>query len=220
MSDDIIEIRKCVLRREITRLCHFTPSRKLSHIASGQVGILSSEHLEEFERNIFDPTDLERFDNHKECVCCSIEYPNVWYFDKARENSKFKDLFGDCSVNAAKGHGYYISEGYRTFEALFAEHPTGSKETRQANHLDCCPTDDQAEILVPDRIKIEDIVAVGVRDEKQAKNEAVRLKYAQIIPIPFKFIIAPHFYKKRLLSRRIREGVRPKEKLFRGGQDD
>jgi hypothetical protein len=73
-----------VQRRGIARLCHFTPSRNLGHILSGTVGVLATERLEKDERHIFTPTDLERLDRHKGHISCSIEYPNAWYFDKAR----------------------------------------------------------------------------------------------------------------------------------------
>ena len=47
-------------RRGITRLCHFTPSRNLAHIAGDLRGILAAKYLQEDEKAIFNPTDLKR----------------------------------------------------------------------------------------------------------------------------------------------------------------
>jgi len=91
MSIDL-QIQKECIRRGISRLCHFTPSRKLSHIIAGQTGILATSHLEKSERQVFDAIDLQRYDGHKSHVCCSIEYPNVWFFSCARASEQiFKD---------------------------------------------------------------------------------------------------------------------------------
>src|SRR2546425_5310110 len=172
----IASIKKEVLRRGITRLCHFAPSRNLAHIASGNEGILATKHLEEDERRVFTKTDLARLDGHKGYICCSIEYPNSWYFDKARlKDSLFKDwvvLFINpkylwlpgarfCPRNAAANYGKDISEGEKGFFALFARSISGAGGqtfTRSPTRLDCCPTDDQAEILIPDRIVKSDIL--------------------------------------------------------------
>jgi hypothetical protein len=77
-------IKKKVRQRGVTRLCHFTPSRNLIHIASGVTGILATKKLEAEERKLYTPTDLLRFDGHAGFISCSLEYPNAWYFDKAR----------------------------------------------------------------------------------------------------------------------------------------
>lgn len=231
----IAEIKREALRRGITRICHFTPTRNLLHIASGRQGILATKHLASDERAIFNPTDLLRLDNYPDHISCSIEYPNVWYFAKKRsEEIIFPDwvillikpdylwLEGTkfSPVNAARGSGRYIGEGFKAFQALFADHPPGSRQKRGAAHLPCCPTDDQAEVLVPDKIKIEDVLAIAVKDESQAKNERARLKYSDVDPDTFNFIIAPDFYNKRSLSLMIRRGVRPIEKPFSGNIDD
>ena len=119
-------IRERANRRGVTRLCHFTPSRNLAHIASDTRGILASRHLKGDEAAIFNPTDKARLDGHTGHVCCSIQYPNAWYFRRARENER---LFPDwvvllidarylwqagtkfCPRNAAAGHGRVVHEG-------------------------------------------------------------------------------------------------------------
>ena len=74
----IASIKREVIRRGITCLCHFTPSLNLIHIVSGTMGVLASKKLKEDERSIFTMTDLMRLDGHEGYISCSIEYPNAW----------------------------------------------------------------------------------------------------------------------------------------------
>lgn len=228
----ITEIKIDTKQRGITRLCHFTPSRNLAHIASGASGILSTQSLKDDERSVFTATDLSRFDNHEGHICCNIEYPNAWYFDKARSaevlfkdwvvlliNPKFLWLNGTkfCPRNAAANYGREIKEGADAYRALFKDSVQGTggnKFNRNSNHLMCCPTDEQAEVLIPDRIPLEDILGIVAYSEDQVKNELSRFGQLGISEGRFKFIIAPTMFQKRALSICIRSGVRPAEKLW------
>lgn len=218
----IPEIEQEVKRRGISRLCHFTPSRNLVHILTGEVGILATKHLRESERSVFTPTDLERWDRHEGHICCSVQYPNAWYFAKAQADEKlFKDwvvllidskyLWQDgvrfCPRNAAAGGGIYVTEGFTGFLSLFADRVEGAygkARLRQRNHPLCCPTDDQAEVLVPDRIELADILAIGVETEEQAQNELARLKYVDVPTKKLSFVIAPKFFDKYSLRRHVK----------------
>ncbi len=231
----IASIKKEVLRRGITRLCHFTPSRNLAHIATGKEGILATKWLEEDERGVFTKTDLERLDGYKGHICCSVEFPNTWYFDKARSKDPlFKDwvvLFIDpkylwllgtrfCPRNAAANYGRSVLEGEKGFLSLFADSVSGASGrtfTRLPTHLPCCPTDDQAEVLIPDRIAKGDILAIGVRNRTQAKNEATRLRLMNLPIDSFQFVIALDLFDKHTLSQLIRSGKRPPETLWTPG---
>ncbi len=225
-------IKNSVQTRGIQRICHFTPSRNLMHIAAGKYGILSTSALENAERSTFNPTDLRRLDGQKSHICCSIEYPNAWYFDRARaENELFPDwvvLFVDpkylwqegtlfCPRNAAAEYGRYIAQGATAFEAMFADNVVGTGRTvysRTRQQSPACPTDQQAEVLVPDRIALKDILGVGVRDENQAMTERARLRVTGAEPDMFRFYVAPHMFKKYELSDAIKKGLRPDESLF------
>ncbi len=225
-------IRASVQGKNISRLCHFTPSRNLMHIAAGKSGILSTSTLEQAERATFNPTDLRRLDGQKSHICCSIEYPNAWYFDRARaDNDLFPDwvvLFVDpkylwqdgtlfCPRNAAAEYGRYISRGPYAFEAMFADEVVGTGRTiyrRTKEQRPACPTDQQAEVLVPDRIALADILGIGVKDEDQAMTERARLKATGVDPDMFRFYVAPHMFKKYELSDAIKKGLRPPEALF------
>lgn len=219
-------------RRGITRLCHFTPSRNLAHIASDSRGILASRHLQDDEAAVFNPTDKERLDGYEGHVCCSIQYPNAWYFRKARKDER---LFPDwvvllinaqhlwragtefCPRNAAAGHGKFVRSGVAAFEALFANTVEGKGTYRRGpQHPDFLPTDEQAEVLIPDRIGRDDINGVVVQDEKQAALEASRLDLAGLT-VP-RFVIVPEFFNPYALSGSLRSGRLPVEHEYhRGG---
>ncbi len=229
MSD---AIKNAVESRGITRVCHFTPSRNLVHILTGEMGILATKKLQDDERKIFTPTDLQRLDGHAGHICCSIEYPNTWYFDKA----KSKDiLFTDwvvlfinpqylwmpgtrfCPRNAASNYGRDIVEGETAFMSMFAPSISGAggrNFPRSTRHLACCPTDNQAEILVPDIIGISDIMGIAVPTKSQAKNEAARLGILDIPEDKYTFIIAPDLFDKYKLKNFIQSGKRPDEIIW------
>ena len=178
MNGTIDPIRMSVHRRGITRLCHFTPSRNLAHIANDPRGVLATRHLKADEQTLFNPTDIERLDGYPDHVCCSIQYPNAWYFKRARDNEiLFRDwvvlLIGPhylwrigtkfCPRNAAADRGRLISEGVEAFDALFADVVEGARSYRRGpNHPGCLPTDEQAEVLIPDRIRRGDMQGVVV----------------------------------------------------------
>src|SRR4028118_2268045 len=130
-------IKQEVERRGITRLCHFTPSRNLVHILTGTTGILATKKLQTDERSVFTPTDLQRLDRHEDYICCSIQYPNAWYFDTAKSKDELHELFKDwvilfinpkylwlpgtrfCPRNAASGYGNLVAEGKEAFLSMF-----------------------------------------------------------------------------------------------------
>jgi len=185
---------------------------------------------------------MERFDNHPDLdnhpdnVCCSIQYPNAWYFNSARCREA---VFPDWVVllinprylwhkgtkfsphNAATKHGKLIGEGVEAFEAMFCETVTGSGRhyTRGPCHPNFLPTDEQAEVLVPDIIELQDVNGVAVRDNAQAKREVARLKQLGLAGFtPFRVI--PEFFDPKALSRDLRTGRIPSERSIQGGVRD
>jgi hypothetical protein len=229
------EIREEAMRRGITRLCHFTPSRNLAYIMRGNVGILATRRLQEDERALYNPTDLQRHDGLDDHICCSIEYLNAWYFDHAKNRELlFKDwvvLLIDprylwdsgtrfCPRNAAASFGREVGSGIEAFRAMFAGAVPGEYGrtfVRGDSHLECSPTDDQAEVLIPDRIAIEHLMGVVVSSETQARNELVRFRLSGLDSRGIPLIVAPTFYEKRNLSSCIRRGERPREVIFDPG---
>jgi hypothetical protein len=225
-------IEREATRLGISRLCHFTPSRNLLQIAAGKVGVLATAALEEDERAVYHPTDLSRLDGHTSHISCSIEYPNGWYFERKRlEEKRYLDwvvllidpryiwaegtLF--CPRNAAAGYGREIASGCDGFLSLYRDSVRGAYDvlrSRTNSHLRACPTDDQAEVLVKDRIALDDVIAVAVKDAAQAKRQRVKLRLAALDPDLFRYVIAPVMFSKRTLSDAIRRGERPAETPF------
>jgi ssDNA thymidine ADP-ribosyltransferase, DarT len=223
------------MRRGITRLCHFTPSRNLAYIMTGRVGILATSRLRVDERLLYNPTDLQRYDGHVDHICCSVEYPNAWYLDQANSRERlFRDwvvLLIDprylweqgtrfCSRNASASHGRHADRGLPAFRAMFAATVTGAYGrtfNRGDRHLECSPTDDQAEVLIPDRVAIQHIKGLVVSSEIQARNELLRFRLSGIDRGEIPLIIAPVLFEKQDLSSRIRRGERPQESIFDSG---
>lgn len=223
-------LRASVEQRGVTRLCHFTPARNLAHILADQIGVLASHRLEADERAVFNPTDLERLDGHRGHICCSIEYPNSWYFEKARTKERLFPhwvvlllspellLLPDtkfCARNAAAAGGALIGSGLKGFDAMYAEAVAGARGRvyrRSATRPEAVPTDDQAEVLIPDVIPLSKLLAVAVRDRGQALLEQERLRQLNL-RVP-RLVVAPMFYDAGRLSTLVAAGQRPEEELF------
>lgn len=213
------EIRDLVIEKGITRLCHFTQSRNLAHIFGDGLGICSTYELKK-EKLPYNETDEVRYDRHPELICCSIEFPNVYYFATSRSRVQlFEDwavLLIDpkyiyhkdtlyCPCNAAKGKGAYLCSGAEGFESLYDLHPRGSNFPRSAKRMEAAPTDVQAEVLVDGPIALEDIIGVVFFDIEQARRELLRLELMQAkLPERCKVYISQDFYDKENLDTKIR----------------
>lgn len=224
-------IRRDASRRGITRLCHFSPSRNLAHILSGRQGILASRHLNADETAILNPTDKLRWDGYRDHVCCSIQCPNAWYLSKARQDETlFKDwvvILVDarylwqigtmfCPRNAAAGRGRFVDSGREAYERLFASVVEGTLTFRRGPaHPAFLPTDEQAEVLIPDRITIPDLLGVVVKDDDQAAREVAALRL-QSLDIP-RLLVVPEFFNARELSDMLRSGRIPREREYHSG---
>ena len=229
MAKIISSIKEEAKDRGITRLCHFTPSRNLAHIASDPRGLLASRHLEADEKAVYNPTDIERLDGHADHLCCSIQYPNAWYFRTARgKETLFRDwvvVFIEnhylwrvgtkfCPRNAAAAYGRLVHEGADAFDGLFVQSVEGNRPyVRGPHHPAFLPTDEQAEVLVPDVVRHDDVMGVAVRDEGQAKRESARLKI--LGHRPPRIFVVPEFYSPHTLSSLLRVGRTPTETEFK-----
>ncbi len=223
-------IQEICRRRGITRICHFTQSRNLAHIFDEPYGLHSTRTLKanDIPHN---PTDLERYDGRDDLVCCSIEYPNTYYFSKVRDKERlFPDwvvLYIDqtflwhpdtrfCPCNAAKARGKYIHKEVKGFELLFAQTSPAITFARKPSHLSSAPTDIQAEVLVPDPIPLDSIAGIAVQSHGQAQREIFRLSLQGIL-LNKPVFIAPDFYDRAKISRLIQAGIRAKETSYISG---
>lgn len=220
-----------------TRLCHFTPALNLPHILrDGR--IRPTAGMSDDVQACFNPTDLERFDGHPECVCCSIEYPNAFYLARARQSGRLKH-FPDWIVlllplalidrpgtlfsprNAAAGAGAYLQPGEDGLDRCFAPSVRGAGGytfTRGPSHLAGCPTDQQAEVLVPGDVPRAQVSGIVVASEGQARAEVARLRTVGLSLGDIPLIVAPTFFNKNVLSSSIRGGTRPAEQLWEEGE--
>ena len=225
-------IREAAKDRGINLLCHFTPSENFARIATDPQGLLATKHLRDYKK-AFAPTDLERHDGCLGYICCTVEYPNAWYFQKAKERNprlcdwivlfiKRRYLWADgtrfCPRNAAANFGQGVHEGVEAFEAMFADSVVGAHGktyTRTVGHPAFLPTDEQAEVLIPDCVAREDLFGIGVLNEAQAKKEAACLKErnAQIPRIWFNPVLFNAFWLHHMFC----SGSRLTAKVYRGG---
>ena len=224
------EIKQECVARGITRLCHFTQSRNLAHVFDSPYGLLSRRTLR-IQDMPHNPTDLNRYDGRDDLICCSVEYPNVYYFAKVQESDRlFRDwvvLLVDprylwhpetrfCACNAARERGRYIIRGIQGFRSLYETTSPGINFTRSSSHLPASPTDIQAEVLIKDPIPLQSITGIVVKTELQAQLEILRLNL-QDISIDTKIYIVPEFFDRRTLPRLIRLGKRKAERLYKDG---
>lgn len=215
------EFDKIINTRKITRLCHFTKSKNLPSILMNNKGILANEFI---DKDIFDPNDLLRLDGKKEYINCSIQFPNIYYFEKiCKKDIQFKEwiiLFINpiiiknpstyfCKVNAAKENGKYIKSGIQAFKELFNDNVLNiARSLKMPLNV---PTNLQAEVLIYEQIPTEFIQAIAVPTEEQAYKEKIRLETLGL-QVPSIYII-PELFQKNL-GLNIRNGNLPQEKLY------
>ena len=217
--------------RGITRLCHFTQSRNLAHIFGDCGGLLSTQTLQNNDMP-HNPTDSSRYDGRDDLICCSIEYPNTYYFANVRNHDH---LFKDwavliihpkhmvrsetqfCPCNAARECGRHLQSGFAGFSSLFQQTSPGITWNRATTHLAAAPTDIQAEVLIAERIPLDDICGIAVKSDEQAQRELCRLRL-QGINLDKPIYVAPDFYSRRSLSGLIQRGQRAAETLYTDGE--
>ena len=185
--------------RGVTRLCHFTKFQSLTHIINSADGILASDSIRQDTKNV---NDTARYDGELDFVCCSVQYPNSWFLQKAmqRDSDKiFKDwvvLYIDlnilrkksakfCPCNASKSGGAYISSNIDNIDSIFAASVSTFRYPRPQKMLSCCPTDGQAEILIEKSIPREYIDGIAVGDEDTAKRVYALLKMCNVTHIDY-----------------------------------
>lgn len=215
-----------LISRNVTRLCHFTKLRSLTQILNNHTGILSTNQINE---DIKDSTDLQRFDGEIDYISCSIQYPNSWFLNKVKDRNK-NDIFNEWIVmfidlnilklrnvkfspcNAATRLGKYIFDDANEINLLFDNHVNYSRGlVRGSKMLRCCPTDDQAEMLIEYSIPVDYINGIAVLDTDMAKRVFAILKVIKADNIPI--IISPDLINKDW-STMVRCGTSPVEVLY------
>ncbi len=222
----LLTVSQALRQVGVTRLAHFTPSKNLVHILRDDA-IRSSKDLAENAPEYFSPTDRQRFDQHPDKVCCSFEFPNGYYLAKAQGKTEFLNypdwlcllldiklverpgtLFSGC--NAAKGSGAYLQAGGQAVLACYA--PKVGPWSRRQSHHPLATTDLQAEVLVPGPIDLSHLHGIVVASAEAAANEYGRLETLGVNRNGLRWIVAPVFFNRDLLSSRLRFGGRIEER--------
>lgn len=222
---------KVLRERGVSRLCHFTKLQSLTHILSSESGILASKSIRSDIKNV---TDKARYDGELDYICCSIEYPNSWFLEKAISDSanhvfkewvvlyidieilKYKDA-KYCPCNASKNHGKYINNRIENIDSVFAEQLVTFRYPRTPNMLACCPTDGQAEILIRDCIPRSYVTGIVVGNEDIAKNVYAMLEIFELRNI--EIFISPDVLTSKW-SNIVKQGKRPYEKLYEATKEE
>ncbi len=214
------EIATVIAQRNITRLCHMTQINKVVEILCGGDGILATNFIEDNDRF---RNDRDRLDGKLDYISTSVQYPNVWYYrNKKYVNPLVSDwavLLIDpevckdsrtlyCPVNAATGCGAFIQNGAEGFRSMFLENVYG--RSRCSNLLACCPTDDQAEVLIYHSIALEWIKGI-VFESERTLWKVYSILQENGLPHPALYVCNDMFDTS--CSKMIRRGKKPQEIL-------
>ncbi len=211
-----------LVARGVTRLCHFTTFRSLTHIITSETGILASNSIRQDMKNV---TDTARYDGELDHVCCTVQYPNSWFLKKAMQdnhNEIFRDwvvLYIDldilkhkhakfCPCNASKSKGAYIRSDMDNIDSIFAASVPTFRYPRTSMMFSSCPTDGQAEILIKGSIPRNYIIGIAVGDKAVAGRVYSMLKLSGMEHIPL--FIAPDVLTPNW-SNMIKRGSQPDE---------
>lgn len=207
-----IQIIKCLNRRKIRKLIHFTNIENLESILN--YGLLPRKILE--DRNIsFKFTDADRHDHRKDCTSLSIEYPNfkMLYLKKKQYNDNFIVIVLDAIsilLNEYKKYYLYINAANKNaqywlqkeeladpkyFDKMFMESVIDIK--RDCNIPDYITTDPQAEILYNGPISIKDILEIHFNDT-ESYNNFLKNNYNKPILNNIRFINSNFYFKENL----------------------
>lgn len=230
----MITVETALAQLGITRLAHFTPAKNLPSIIRDGM-LRSSKDLAANAPEYFDPTDLERFDQHPEKLCCSFEFPNGYYLARARAKPQFTNypdwvcllldvsllkrtgaLFSPC--NASTASGAYTLPGGDALLTCYAPTTSHGPWKRQPNHHPQAPTDLQAEALVPAPVELSHLHGIVIPSQEAAVNEFGRLRWLRLDAKRLNWIVAPAFFDRERLSSCLRFGGAIEESVWIPGK--
>lgn len=117
-----------------------------------------------------------------------------------------------CERNAAASNGTLIKEGEYGYRSLFAM--TAGGRQRRTTHLECSPTDMQAEVLVPGPIDLTGVIGMVMKSVEQVQTERVRWKTLGIQLPTIPTFVVPALFNKLTLRNHIWSGQRPDEHCY------
>lgn len=224
-------VAAALLGHPLARLTHFTPARNLPSILEHEE-LRSSKDLDADVRASYAKSDLERLDGHPEMVCCSLQYPNAFYFRTARAKpiaQNFPDwvcllldrnlaawagtLF--CHRNAAAGRGAYLQRGAAAFLGCYADEVQGKDVYRRGPHHDPgSPTDIQAEVLLPAPIPLSSVTGIVVPSADAAAQEYGRLKQMSLDPSGLSWVVSTGMFDPWSVAKAVQRSVYLPETLW------
>lgn len=207
------EAAAALAAQPLARLTHFTPSINLPSIfEDGQ--LRSVKELGEDVRACYRSTDLERLDGYPDKICCSLQYPNGFYFHIARGKPatiNYPDwvcLLLDktvaaavgtrfCPRNAAAGESIAGAAGLNACYAPNVLGQGGRIRSRGDRHDPGSPTDVQAEVLVNAPLPVSAIHAIVFPTEAAAQEEYGRLdRFGLLPPAGIRWLVSPGMFDK------------------------
>jgi hypothetical protein len=199
----------------VSRIAHFTPAiNAFSILRSGWIrsrGDLEREGLDDHT-----PTDLERWDGHRDHISCTFEYPNAYYRRTAAGKPEYRNypdwvtfliepahagradaLFSPC--NAATAKGAYIASGGDALAQLWSEPSIPAGRRRKPRQHPAVPTDLQAEVLVRGPIPLSDVQAIVVNTPDYASELYASFNEMGLGPGRLTWKVAPLFHAPEAL---------------------
>ncbi|WP_093783227.1 DarT ssDNA thymidine ADP-ribosyltransferase family protein [Actinacidiphila guanduensis] len=209
------EVAAALATHPLARLTHFTPSLNLPNIFTDRQ-LRSAKDLSADVRAHYRATDLQRLDGYPDKVCCSLQYPNGFYFDIARRKPdaiNYPDwvcLILDKSVSAVEGTlfcprnaaaaGGLAVPGVAGLNRCYAPNVRGQGgqiRTRGPRHDPGSPTDVQAEVLVTAPVPMSAIHAIVFPTQAAAMEEYGRLdRFGTLPPDGMQWVISPGMFDK------------------------
>jgi hypothetical protein len=211
------EVAAALAALPLARLTHFTPALNLPNIITDGE-LRSVTDLSADVRACYRPTDLRRLDGYPDKVCCSLQYPNGFYFDVARKKAEVVNypdwvcLILDKSVAAAEGTlfcarnaaGGQKVPGVAGLNACYAAAVLGQAGrtfTRGPQHDPGSPTDVQAEVLVTAPVALSAIRAIVFPTDTAAMEEYGRLdRFGTLPPDGIRWVISPGMFDKWMIT--------------------
>jgi hypothetical protein len=214
-----MEVAAALAALPLARLTHFTPALNLPSIFADRQ-LRSVKDLSKDVRACYRATDLQRLDGYTDKVCCSLQYPNGFYFDIARRKAdvvNYPDwvcLLLDKIIAAAEGTlfcprnaaaaGGRILPGVAGLNACYAPSVLGQggqTRIRGPQHDPGSPTDIQAEVLVTAPVPSSAISAVVFPTKAAAMEEYGRLdRFCLLPPDGVQWVISPGMFDKREIT--------------------
>jgi hypothetical protein len=212
-----MEVATALATLPLARLTHFTPALNLpSIVEDGQ--LRSAKDLSADVRACYRATDLRRLDGHPDKVCCSLQYPNGFYFEIARNSIiNYPDwvcLLLDKAIAAMEGTLFCprnaaaaangAAPGVAGLHACYAHSVLGQggrTRTRGPRHDPGSPTDVQAEVLVIAPVPLSAIRAIVFPTVAAAEEEYGRLdRFGLLPPADVQWVISPEMFDKRAIT--------------------